>query len=572
MNTDQNITTPSTKQTANFATNKQTVMYNYYSELPQIIQQIGSMRFVGNIIPNEWFNQIKLESGRTDTQAIIILSEIIYWYRPSEIRNDTNIKQRYKKKFKLDMLQLSIKTFMDKFSFTRGQVKKALNNLANNGFIKKELRTIKINGISHNNVLYIEPIYEGIYGITYPQGDKNITESPKIQYQPKHKLPTTSDIQQHNSADPQHYSTDPQHYSADPQHYSADKYKDYNKDYDKEKKDDDKKIREKETENSSLKAKTKPTLKTSSSVDFVDLKWPEGLPKTAAILKILKKLKDNNARQQVLNVYAQESSKNDIRSKAGFLQALSNNYLNNDFTEATSIIKTPEDTRELQVEKLNTQLKINQCPYCDEQGNVYFKRKNGSSICNPKCPHTKPNFNVLQLENVMEITSAKKGYRSVPQVQNKLTVLPVNNHKPKKAHCNYCNNENILIMRDSKGGDWKFNCNHDDRYIRSMKKSDAGFPYTEIITAKNGYKILTDINNKAVNEIQISLSTNKDCPYCDENSMVKILSQFNQTTTMLCRHPVPLSKKAWIWEVVKHILSAKKGYQTQDDHQINNLN
>jgi hypothetical protein len=110
MNPDQNITTPSTKQTANFATNKQTVMYNYYSELPQIIQQIGSMRFVGNIIPNEWFNQIKLESGRTDTQAIIILSEIIYWYRPSEIRNDTNIKQRYKKKFKLDMLQLSIKT------------------------------------------------------------------------------------------------------------------------------------------------------------------------------------------------------------------------------------------------------------------------------------------------------------------------------------------------------------------------------------------------------------------------------------------------------------------------------
>jgi hypothetical protein len=74
------------------------------------------MRFVGNIIPNEWFNQIKLESGRTDTQAIIILSEIIYWYRPSEIRNDTNIKQRYKKKFKLDMLQLSIKTFMDKFN------------------------------------------------------------------------------------------------------------------------------------------------------------------------------------------------------------------------------------------------------------------------------------------------------------------------------------------------------------------------------------------------------------------------------------------------------------------------
>jgi hypothetical protein len=554
MNPDQNITTPSTKQTANFATNKQTVMYNYYSELPQIIQQIGSMRFVGNIIPNEWFNQIKLESGRTDTQAIIILSEIIYWYRPSEIRNDTNIKQRYKKKFKLDMLQLSIKTFMDKFSFTRGQVKKALNNLANNGFIKKELRTIKINGISHNNVLYIEPIYEGIYRITYPQGDKNITESPKIQYQPKHKLPTTSDIQQHNSADPQHYS--------------ADKYKDYDKDYDKEKKDDDKKIREKETENSSLIAKTKPTLKTSSSVDFVDLKWPEGLPKTAAILKILKKLKDNNARQQVLNVYAQESSKNDIRSKAGFLQALSNNYLNNDFTEATSIIKTPEDTRKLEVEKLNTQLKINQCPYCDEEGSAYFERKNGSSICTPKCPHTKPNFNVLQLENVMEITSAKKGYRSVPQVQDKLTVLPVNNHKPKKAHCNYCNNENILIMRDSKGGDWKFNCNHDDRYIRSMKKSDAGFPYTEIITAQNGYKILTNINNKAVNEVQV----NKDCPYCDENGMVKILSQFNQTTTMPCRHPVPLSKKAWIWEVVKYILSAKKGYKTQDDHQTKNSN
>jgi hypothetical protein len=59
---------------------------------------------------------------------------------------------------------------------------------------------------------------------------------------------------------------------------------------------------------------------------------------------------------------------------------------------------------------------------------------------------------------------------------------------------------------------------------------------------------------------------------CDENGMVKILSQFNQTTTMPCRHPVPLSKKAWIWEVVKYILSAKKGYKTQDDHQIKNSN
>jgi hypothetical protein len=117
MNPDQNITTPSTKQTANFATNKQTVMYNYYSELPQIIQQIGSMRFVGNIIPNEWFNQIKLESGRTDTQAIIILSEIIYWYAHRKLETTPTSSKGIRKSLNLICCSYRLKLYVHHHQF-----------------------------------------------------------------------------------------------------------------------------------------------------------------------------------------------------------------------------------------------------------------------------------------------------------------------------------------------------------------------------------------------------------------------------------------------------------------------
>ena len=48
-----------------------------------IVDSIGQMNFEGNITPLEWYKHIKFANGKADTIAITILSDIVYWYRPT---------------------------------------------------------------------------------------------------------------------------------------------------------------------------------------------------------------------------------------------------------------------------------------------------------------------------------------------------------------------------------------------------------------------------------------------------------------------------------------------------------
>lgn len=44
----------------------------------EIVDAIGQMNITGNVVPTSWFSKIKLDSGRPDTVAIIVLSELLY--------------------------------------------------------------------------------------------------------------------------------------------------------------------------------------------------------------------------------------------------------------------------------------------------------------------------------------------------------------------------------------------------------------------------------------------------------------------------------------------------------------
>lgn len=53
----------------------------------------------------EWFSRITFDNGRPDTNAILILSDIVYWYRPTVIRDErTGMVTGYRKKLKADLL------------------------------------------------------------------------------------------------------------------------------------------------------------------------------------------------------------------------------------------------------------------------------------------------------------------------------------------------------------------------------------------------------------------------------------------------------------------------------------
>ena len=88
------------------------------------VDLVGQMHLEGNVIPHMWFENFRLSSGKPDLNAIIILAEIVYWYRPSYEKDEaTGRLINIKKKFKSDLLQLSYDRFAEQFSFSKNKLK-----------------------------------------------------------------------------------------------------------------------------------------------------------------------------------------------------------------------------------------------------------------------------------------------------------------------------------------------------------------------------------------------------------------------------------------------------------------
>lgn len=91
------------------------------------------MNFSGNIIPETWYSTIKYTNGKPNLNAIIILADIVYWYRPREVRDEaTGQLIGYRKKFKSDMLQRTYEQFAKKFGLSKRQATEAIVFLEKN--------------------------------------------------------------------------------------------------------------------------------------------------------------------------------------------------------------------------------------------------------------------------------------------------------------------------------------------------------------------------------------------------------------------------------------------------------
>ena len=130
------------------------------------VLQIGQINFRGNVIDHGWFKTLTLDNGKPNIVAITILGEIVYWYKPTEVRSEESSQVQYKQKFKADTLQKSYQQLADSFGFTKRQVKEACDFLKERGLIKIEFRTIFVNGTRCNNVMYVEPVPETIQKIS----------------------------------------------------------------------------------------------------------------------------------------------------------------------------------------------------------------------------------------------------------------------------------------------------------------------------------------------------------------------------------------------------------------------
>jgi hypothetical protein len=148
---------------------------------PAVIRMAG-VNVAGNVIPMEWFKHVKRENGKPHSIAIMLLADIVYWYRPIEERDEkTGRVTGYKKKFAADLLQRDYTALADAYGYTKNQVRDALDCLENLGVIKRDWRAPVINGRKFGNVLYIGLNVDRLIEITHPTlSGLNSTGSPEI--------------------------------------------------------------------------------------------------------------------------------------------------------------------------------------------------------------------------------------------------------------------------------------------------------------------------------------------------------------------------------------------------------
>lgn len=134
------------------------------------VLEMDKINLTGNVIPHTWYEKITFENGKPNLVAIIILSEICYWYRPTIVRDErTGRVLEYRKKFHADQLQRQYKEFAEQFGVSARQAKAAIDLLVEMGLITREFRTVTgNNGKPVNNLMFVEVIPGAIEAITYP--------------------------------------------------------------------------------------------------------------------------------------------------------------------------------------------------------------------------------------------------------------------------------------------------------------------------------------------------------------------------------------------------------------------
>jgi|GEM_PF-4877675 len=139
----------------------------------RVTEQIIKLQspFTGNITPISWYKNIRKDGKRhlVDGTAIAILSDIMYWYRPTEVRDESTGRLKgYKQKFAADKLQKSYQSYAELLGVPKSEVKRAIDNLVRLNLITREFRNIKTKeGLSINNVMFLEPILENIIKVSH---------------------------------------------------------------------------------------------------------------------------------------------------------------------------------------------------------------------------------------------------------------------------------------------------------------------------------------------------------------------------------------------------------------------
>lgn len=156
-------------------------LMGYLTSGNPIVDAMGSMNITGNVIPTIWYRTILRENRKPYLLAIAILADIVYWYRPIEIRDpSTGQMAGWKKKFSGDILRQSYQYYADLFGESKKTVKMAIDRLEELCVVRREFRTVfHGEGLISNNVMYLKLVPEQLYLLTYPEAEPGSVQEEK---------------------------------------------------------------------------------------------------------------------------------------------------------------------------------------------------------------------------------------------------------------------------------------------------------------------------------------------------------------------------------------------------------
>lgn len=161
----------------------------------RIVDKVGKMNITGNTIPEAWYRTVVNENGKVNLNSIVILADIVYWYRPTEIRDERSNNIEFKKKFSdEEFLQRNYNQICNKFNISEKQARDAIILLENIGVVKRHFRTIDTVGGKISNVMFLELDPDVLYAITYPVVDEIEEVEPPINKNVNSYLPECKEV------------------------------------------------------------------------------------------------------------------------------------------------------------------------------------------------------------------------------------------------------------------------------------------------------------------------------------------------------------------------------------------
>ena len=141
-----------------------------YGSGHETVDRMTNFAITGNVVPQTWYRTILRETGKPHLLAITILSDIVYWYRPKEVRDEiTGHIRGYEKRFAGDFLQKSYERYADLYGLDRKSIKRAFDLLVNLGVVKRFFRTIKTDAAPLTNVMFLDLDVKKLHELTYPE-------------------------------------------------------------------------------------------------------------------------------------------------------------------------------------------------------------------------------------------------------------------------------------------------------------------------------------------------------------------------------------------------------------------